>query len=71
MAYLPNQFLYNKEKEQFTTKGNNTDGSQKENVGQKKSEIKSKDSTYMKFRNRWNQSMLLVERVWEDGYPWG
>lgn len=71
MAYLSNQFLYNKEKEQVTTKGNNTDGSQKEDVGQKKSEIKSEDSTYMKFRIRWNQSMLLVERVWDDGDPWG
>ena len=25
----------------------------------------------MKFRNRWNWSRLLVEKVWGESYPWG
>ena len=32
----------------------------------KKSDIQRTDSRYTKFRNRWNWSRLLVEKVWGE-----
>lgn len=39
-------------------------------MSSKRSHVKRSKSTQMEFRNRWNYSVLLVERVQNDGHPW-